>query len=79
MAATLQTETTSGQKVTVRSERSTHHYKVEIGIGRYDCRSTSVTTYTAWDATTTEYVGAIGRDPSGHRGPASIRDAGRWL
>ena len=75
----MQTTTSTGRPVTIRAERHTHTFRVENGFIGGDRRSVTTTTYTAWDAETTEYVGSIGRDASGVHGPASIRDAGRWL
>ena len=75
----MTTTTASGRNVTIRAERSTRTFRVANGFIGGDRRSVSTTTYTAWDAETTEYVGAVNRDATGHTGPASIRDAGRWL
>jgi hypothetical protein len=75
----MTTTTPTGRNVTIRAERSTHTFTIQTGFIGGDRRSVSSTTYTAWDAETTEYVGAISRDATGRTGPASIRDAGRWF
>lgn len=75
----MTTTTSTGRNVSIRAERHTHTFRVQNGFIGGDRRSVTTTTYTAWDAETTEYVGAVSRDASGRNGPANIRDAGRWL
>lgn len=75
----MTTTTSTGRTVYIRAERHTRTFRVQNGFTGGDRRSVSTTTYTAWDAETTEYVGAVTRDAAGVHGPANIRDAGRWL
>lgn len=69
----------NGREVIITSERGSRSFTVDNGFRGGDRRTVSWTVYVARDAVTTEFVGSVKRDASGACGPATAKDAARWM